>query len=115
MCFFKRKNEREELLKNKHDIESMAQYCDILLASSEENAELTDKQNELKDKIRYFNPTQNKDALSLDKKISKQLEDLRNDINKAKTLGDYSSVLTSVDDLKNTLVIERQVKSSRRK
>ena len=116
MCFFKkRKNEREQLINNKHNIEDMVAQLDVLLSLARDNQELVGILNEAKEKIKYFNPTINKDALDIDKKINNRIGYLKIEINKAKSSEDYSKPIASALDLRDSLVAERNAKSIRRK
>lgn len=115
MWFFKKKTERENILDNKHNIEDMAASIDVLISIGKDSEELVDILKEVKDKIKYFNPTQNKDALEIDKKIANRIGDLKIDINKAKSSGDYTKPIASVKDLKDSMIAERIAKANRRK
>lgn len=112
--FFKKKTERESLLENKHKIEDMASSIDVLISLSKDNDELTNILKDAQDKIKYFNPTQNKEALDFDKKITNRLGDLKIEINKAKSNEDFSKPISSALDLRDSLVAERISKSIRR-
>ena len=116
MCFFrKRRTEREQLLINKHDIEDMTAQVEVLLSLSRDNVELADILAEIKEKIKYFNPTMNKDALDFDKKISNKIGDMKIEINKAKSTGDYTKPIESARDLRDSLIAERTARAVRRK
>lgn len=114
MGLFNKKTEREELLESKHYIENMAQYCDILISLAQENDILVEKLEEIKDKVKYFNPTKNSDTIILDKKIKNKLEDFKIEITKSKSKEDYSIAIKSADDLLNTLIVERVVLANRK-
>lgn len=113
--FFKKKTERECLLENKRNIEDMVANIDVLLSLGRDSDELVDILKEIQDKVKYMNPTMNKDALDIDKKINNRLGDLKIEVNKAKTSEDFSKPIASALDLRDSLVVERIAKSMRRK
>ena len=116
MWFFKKKkSEREQLLDNKHEIEDMASSIDVLISIANADEELVGILKECQEKIKYFNPSINKDVLDLDKKISNRIGDLKIDINKGKTSNDYSKAKASALDLKDSLIVERASKANRRR
>ena len=116
MCFFrKRKSEREKLLENKHFVEDMASSVDVLVSLASANAELVDILKQVQEKVKYFNPSMNKDVLDLDKKINNKLGDLKIDINKAKSSNDYTKAIEQAKDLMEVMIVERASKANRRK
>ena len=112
---FKKKNKREEILKNKHSAEGLASNVDVLISLARENEEVVDLLEQLQDKVKYFNPTDNKDVLTLDTKISHRIDDLKIAINKAKAKEDYSAVKQEIEDLLYSAVEERIAKAKQRR
>lgn len=112
---FKKKNKREEILKNKHFAEGLAANVDVLISIARENDDIVDLLKQLQDKVKYFNPTDNKDVLALDNKIANRIDDLKITINKAKAKDDYSAVKQEVEDLLFSAVEERIAKSKQRR
>ena len=115
MFFRKKKSEREQLLENKHNIEDMASSVDVLMSIGKDSEELCKILEEVKDKIKYFNPSMNDDVLALDKKIGNALGDLKIEINKAKSKEDFTKAIECVKDINVSLIVERVSKANRRK
>lgn len=114
MWFFKKKNKTEQLLNNKHHIEAMAASVDVLISLGQDNEELVAILKEIQDKIKYFNPTQKSDVLDIDKKIENKLGDLKIDLTKAKQKGEYANALSTANEIKDVLVVERNSKANLR-
>ena len=115
MWFFKKKkNETEKILENKNFVQDMTSSIDVLLSLGKDSEDLTTILNELQDKVKYFNPSMNEDVLALDKKISNKLGDLKIEINKARTKGEYANAISLANEIKDDLVVERESKSKRR-
>ena len=112
MWFFKKKNKTEQLLNNKHHIEAMAASVDVLISLGQDNEELVAILKEIQDKIKYFNPTQKSDVLDIDKKIENKLGDLKIDLTKAKQKGEYANALSTANEIKDVLVVERNSKAN---
>ena len=77
----KPKEEKEKgsrgVLKNKKSIESMVANVESILVYANGNDELCNRLVEVKDNIRFFNPTTNDKVLVVDTKIANRLDDLK--------------------------------------
>lgn len=65
------------ILKNKKSIESMVANVESILVYANGNDELCNRLVEVKDNIRFFNPTTNAKVLAVDVKIANKLDDLK--------------------------------------
>jgi hypothetical protein len=65
------------ILKNKKSIESMVANVESILVYANGNDTLCNRLVEVKDNIRFFNPTTNAKVLLLDTKIANKLDDLK--------------------------------------
>ena len=65
------------VLKNKKTIEGMVANVESILVYANGNDQLCHRLVEVKDNIRFFNPTTNSKALIVDSKIANKLDDLK--------------------------------------
>jgi len=65
------------VLKNKKSIESMVANVESILVYANGNDQLCHRLVEVKDNIRFFNPTTNAKVLLVDTKIANRLDDLK--------------------------------------
>ncbi len=79
--FKKPKQQKEEgsrgIIKNKKSIESMVSNVESVLIYANGNDELCNRLVEVKENIRFFNPTTNSKVLAVDAKIANKLDDLK--------------------------------------
>ncbi len=75
------KKEKEEgsrgIIKNKKSIENMVANVESIIVYANGNDELCRRLVEVKDNIRFFNPTTNDRVLLVDNKLSNKLDDLK--------------------------------------
>ena len=76
-----KKNEKEEgsrgIVRNKKNIENMVANVESILVYANGNDTLCNRLVEVKDNIRFFNPTTNSKVLLVDNKIANKLDDLK--------------------------------------
>ena len=76
-----KKNADEEgsrgVLKNKKSIENMVANVESIIVYANGNDTLCNRLVEVKDNIRFFNPTTNPKVLAVDQKLSNRLDDLK--------------------------------------
>ncbi len=76
-----KKNEKEEgsrgIVRNKKNIENMVANVESILVYANGNDTLCNRLVEVKDNIRFFNPTTNSKVLLIDNKIANKLDDLK--------------------------------------
>ncbi len=65
------------VMKNKKAIESMVANVESIIVYANGNDTLCNRLVEVKDNIRFFNPTTNQKALAVDAKLSAKLDDLK--------------------------------------
>lgn len=65
------------ILKNKKQIENMVANVESIIVFANGNDELCRRLVEIKDNIRFFNPTTNEKVLMVDGKIAAKLDDLK--------------------------------------
>ena len=65
------------ILKNKKQIESMVSNVESIIVYANGNDELCRRLVEVKDNIRFFNPTTNEKVLLVDSKLANRLDDLK--------------------------------------
>ena len=65
------------VLKNKKSIENMVANVESIIVYANGNDTLCNRLVEVKDNIRFFNPTTNPKALAVDMKLSARLDDLK--------------------------------------
>lgn len=65
------------ILKNKKSIENMVANVESIIVYANGNDELCRRLVEVKDNIRFFNPTTNERVLLVDNKIANKLDDLK--------------------------------------
>lgn len=79
--FKKSKKQKEEgsrgIIKNKKSIESMVANVESILIYANGNDELCNRLVEVKENIKFFNPTTNDKVLSVDAKLANKLDDLK--------------------------------------
>ena len=73
----KKENTSRGVLKNKKSIESMVANVESILIYANGNDDLCHRLVEVKDNIRFFNPTTNDRVLIVDTKIANKLDDLK--------------------------------------
>ena len=73
----KTQNQSAEILKNKKAIENMVANVESVLTYADGNDSLCNRLVEVKDTIRFFNPTTNSKVLLIDQKIANRLDDLK--------------------------------------
>ena len=85
MLFFKKKVKETDanIQQNKYAIEEMAGSVDAIVAGMQ-NDEFIRRMRDIQEKIKYFNPTCDKRALDLDKKIADLLGDIKIEVVKMK-------------------------------
>lgn len=65
------------VLKNKKSIDNMVANVESIIVYADGNDELCHRLVEVKDNIRFFNPTTNQKVLAVDAKLSNKLDDLK--------------------------------------
>ncbi len=65
------------VLKNKKSIENMVANVESIIVYADGNDELCRRLVEVKDNVRFFNPTTNQKVLAVDAKLSNKLDDLK--------------------------------------
>ena len=70
-------NQSGAILKNKKAIENMVANVESILTYADGNDILCNRLIEVKDTIRFFNPTTNPKVLLVDQKIANRLDDLK--------------------------------------
>jgi len=70
-------NQSGAILKNKKSIENMVANVESVLTYADGNDILCNRLVEVKDTIRFFNPTTNSKVLLIDQKIANRLDDLK--------------------------------------
>ena len=70
-------NQSSAILKNKKAIENMVANVESILTYADGNDILCNRLVEVKDTIRFFNPTTNQKVLLVDQKIANRLDDLK--------------------------------------
>ena len=65
------------VLKNKRAIENMVANVEAIIVYADGNDELCRRLVEVKDNVRFFNPTTNQKVLAVDAKLSNKLDDLK--------------------------------------
>ena len=80
--YIKKKDNGEEtesrkILKNKKQIENMVANVESIIAYANGNDTLCNRLVEVKDNIRFFNPTKDEKVLIVDNKIANKLDDLK--------------------------------------
>ena len=70
-------NQSGAILKNKKSIENMVANVESILTYADGNDVLCNRLVEVKDTIRFFNPTTNSKVLLVDQKIANRLDDLK--------------------------------------
>ena len=65
------------VLKNKKSIENMVANVEAIIVYADGNDELCRRLVEVKDNVRFFNPTTNQKVLAVDAKLSNKLDDLK--------------------------------------
>ena len=65
------------VLKNKKTIENMVANVESIIVYANGNDELCNRLVEVKDNIRFFNPTTNQKAQAVDAKLASRLDDLK--------------------------------------
>lgn len=93
--FGKRKTTDADIKENKYQIESMTGSIEALKVITT-NEDVLNKLNVVQEKIKYMNPTNNKTALSLDKKILDVIGDIKIALIKIKTEDDIAKILADL-------------------
>ncbi|MBD5130989.1 MAG: hypothetical protein HDT28_00105 [Clostridiales bacterium] len=83
MCFFKKKKSAEKTALDRELVASNSRAVETLIVLSEDEA-LTNRFNELKEKLKYLIPFEDGDVKSCDKRISNIIDDLRIELSKTK-------------------------------
>jgi hypothetical protein len=109
MGLFKRKPNKEELIKQQNArLNELASSCEVLIQLSK-SQEVKDKISKIQDDIRYSIPTINEEALVFDKKIESRLGDLKI----AVTCNSATNRINYLCDEINKMIILRNSKSGR--
>ncbi|MCQ2565111.1 MAG: hypothetical protein MJ152_04590 [Clostridia bacterium] len=85
------------VLKNKKQIENMVANVESVLVYANGNDLLCNRLVEVKDNIRFFNPTTNQKALLVDAKIANRLDDLKSAVAKDNTQETCFRILEEVE------------------
>lgn len=78
------KNESAGVLVNKRQIEKSVQNIESMIVLADGNDRLCNKLVELKDEIRFLNPSKNPKVKQIDEKIANKLDDIKIEISKDK-------------------------------
>lgn len=78
------KKESEGVLVNKRQIEKSVQNIESMIVLADGNDRLCNKLVELKDEIRFLNPSKNPKVKQIDEKIANKLDDIKIEISKDK-------------------------------
>lgn len=78
------KKESEGVLVNKRQIEKSVQNIESMIVLADGNDRLCNKLVELKDEIRFLNPSKNPKVKQIDEKIANKLDDVKIEISKDK-------------------------------
>ncbi len=76
------KKESYTVITNKRQIEKNVQNIEAMIKLADGNDKLCNKLVELKDEIRFLNPTKNQKVKAIDEKISSRLDDMKIEITK---------------------------------
>lgn len=76
------KKESYTVITNKRQIEKNVQNIESMIKLADGNDKLCNKLVELKDEIRFLNPTKNPKVKAIDEKISSRLDDMKIEITK---------------------------------
>lgn len=76
------KKEPYTVITNKRQIEKNVQNIESMIKLADGNDKLCNKLVELKDEIRFLNPTKNPKVKAIDEKISSRLDDMKIEITK---------------------------------
>ena len=76
------KKESYTVITNKRQIEKNVQNIESMIKLADGNDNLCNKLVELKDEIRFLNPTKNPKVKAIDEKISSRLDDMKIEITK---------------------------------
>ncbi len=78
------KKESMGVLSNKRQIEKSVQNIESMIVLADGNDKLCNKLVELKDEIRFLNPSKNAKVKAVDEKIANRLDDIKIEISKDK-------------------------------
>lgn len=100
----------QKVIKNKRQIENMVANVESVLSYANGNDELCRRLVEVKDEIRFFNPTTKAAALLVDEKLSAKLDDLKIQVAKDNTQEVCMRMLEEVE----AFIVQRKKEESGR-
>ncbi len=92
--------EGRSVLTNKRQIERSVQNIESMIVLADGNDTLTNKLVELKDEIRFLNPSKNPKVKAVDEKIANKLDDIKIEISKDK---DSEAIFRMIEEVEGYL------------
>ncbi len=92
--------ESQTVILNKRQIERSVQNIESMIVLADGNDTLTNKLVELKDEIRFLNPSKNPKVKAADEKIANKLDDIKIEISKDK---DSEAILRMIEEVEGFL------------
>lgn len=92
--------ESQTVILNKRQIERSVQNIESMIVLADGNDTLTNKLVELKDEIRFLNPSKNPKVKAVDEKIANKLDDIKIEISKDK---DSEAILRMIEEVEGFL------------
>lgn len=92
--------ESRTIILNKRQIERSVQNIESMIVLADGNDTLTNKLVELKDEIRFLNPSKNPKVKAVDEKIANKLDDIKIEISKDK---DSEAILRMIEEVEGFL------------
>lgn len=92
--------ESRTVILNKRQIERSVQNIESMIVLADGNDTLTNKLVELKDEIRFLNPSKNPKVKAVDEKIANKLDDIKIEISKDK---DSETILRMIEEVEGFL------------
>lgn len=92
--------ESQTVILNKRQIERSVQNIESMIVLADGNDTLTNKLVELKDEIRFLNPSKNPKVKAVDEKIANKLDDIKIEISKDK---DSETILRMIEEVEGFL------------
>ena len=92
--------ESRTVILNKRQIERSVQNIESMIVLADGNDTLTNKLVELKDEIRFLNPSKNPKVKAVDEKIANKLDDIKIEISKDK---DSEAILRMIEEVEGFL------------
>ena len=112
MCFFKRKNEENEMsvLEDRELILLSSQEIDVLIAMSKDE-DIKEKLLNIKDQLQYLSPYKNPKVTKIDEGIKQKIEDIK--IRLVKDENSSCEIIDKEIDMINIWIKERNAKELR--